>query len=208
MYKLKLIKPFVVAGQLSQVTCGLECRLVLVLERWVPEGLMLVQGTEVCCGGGGKQQLVLSWDLVPSVLWSGRCFREAVLLCWKSVALLCFWGSQHACWWSSEIASALFHNFMALFLEPIPEQSENQFRVANSSYSDRRNPLHFWAICVCFSCSKRSLNAHFVGVFLEFLTGLLSAGSLRILFLWIVSIELWDLWVVFTVIYFKSTILK
>jgi len=44
--------------------------------------------------------------------------------------------------------------------------------------------------------------------FLEFLTGLLSAGSLWILFLWIVSFEWWDLWVVFTVIYFKSIRVK
>lgn len=124
-------------------------------------------------------------------------------------ALLGSWGRQGACWSSSGTASALLHSFMGLVFQPIPEPSVNQSRVANSPYSGQRNPLHFWAICLCFSCLKRSLNAHFGGVlyFFKFLSGL-SGRSLWTLFLWIVSIELWDLWTVFMVIYFMSAILK
>lgn len=168
MHKLKLLEPLVVAGWLLHLWAGMS--LGLDAGKGLPERLVPLLGAEICWGRGKQQQLVLSWDLM-------RCFREAVLPCWKSAVLPWFWGSQHACWWSSEIASALLHHFIVLFFEPIPEQSENQFRVANSSYSDQRNPLHFWAICVCFSCSNRSLNALFVGVFLESLTGFLSAGS-------------------------------
>lgn len=58
MYKLKLLKPLVVAGWLPHLRAGMS--LGLDAGKVVPERLVPLPGAEVCWGGSKQQQPVLA----------------------------------------------------------------------------------------------------------------------------------------------------